>query len=167
MKMFKWLLGVSLAVGLIIGGAYIVHATCANSDIECFTIGGTQKYRVDASGNVEAAGTLAVTGAQTLTGATTFNGAVTANAAVTANNTVSLSTTTFTGSFLPWPRTIAQLNTLTPGATGQIVLCSDCARSAVCVSSGSHPTNSVGAWVVAVNTGTFIGSTFSGFAHCQ
>jgi len=63
--------------------------------------------------------------------------------------------------------TIAQLNLLLPDTTNQWVGCSDCIRTSVCASSGSHPTNSVGAWVVPVVTGTFTGGTYSGFPHCQ
>ena len=60
--------------------------------------------------------------------------------------------------------TLAQINSLTPDATGQLVLCSNCTRSTVCVSSGSvNP----GSWVIAVATGTFGGTTFSGLQHCQ
>ena|SRR5688572_3710149 len=60
-------------------------------------------------------------------------------------------------------RTLAQINALTPDTTGQMVLCINCTRSAVCVSSGV--TN--GAWVIAVTSGTRTGATFSGFDHCQ
>lgn len=63
--------------------------------------------------------------------------------------------------------TIAQLNALLPDTTNQVVGCSDCTRAAICTSSGSHPTNSVGAWVVPIATGTFVGSTYSGLPHCQ
>lgn len=46
-----------------------------------------------------------------------------------------------------YQRTVAQINSLQPYTTGQLIYCSDCAYSIVCVSTGSHPTNSVGAYV--------------------
>lgn len=45
------------------------------------------------------------------------------------------------------PRTIAVINLLTPDTTGQIVTCSDCAYSALCVSTGAD-SGRIGAWVV-------------------
>lgn len=63
--------------------------------------------------------------------------------------------------------TLAQINALTADTTNQWVGCSNCTRTTVCVSSGSHPSNSVGAFVIPVATGPFVGSTYSGFAHCQ
>lgn len=63
-------------------------------------------------------------------------------------------------------QTVAQLNVLAPDTTGQIVGCSDCTRSAVCISSGAASGN-VGAWVILVGTGVFVGSTWSGLQHCQ
>lgn len=75
---------------------------------------------------------------------------------------VTASTTTFTGAILPWPRTLAQINVLQSGATGQIVLCSNCVKTAICVSSG---TVGLGAWVVPIistgNAGPYTA------AHCQ
>jgi hypothetical protein len=64
-------------------------------------------------------------------------------------------------------RTQTQMNTLLPDTTGQMILCIDCTQSSICVSSGSNSTTSVGAWVVLGQTGTFVGSTFSGFTHCK
>lgn len=64
-------------------------------------------------------------------------------------------------------KTLAQINSLTPDDTGQFVLCADCTQSAVCISSGANTPNSVGAFVILVNTGTFAGSTFGGFGHCK
>ena len=60
-------------------------------------------------------------------------------------------------------KTVAQFNALTPVTTGQLFMCSDCTRSTLCVSSGVL----TGAWVVAVATGTFAGSSWSGLQHCQ
>lgn len=54
--------------------------------------------------------------------------------------------------------TLAQLNALTASATGQIVYCSNCVNSQLCVSSG---TLGVGAWV-AVSSGAA-----TGVQHCQ
>lgn len=56
-----------------------------------------------------------------------------------------------------WSRTLTQINTLTPTTTGQILYCSNCANSQVCVSSGIL----AGAWV-AVSSGTT-----SGVQHCN
>lgn len=63
--------------------------------------------------------------------------------------------------------TIAQLNLLQPDTTNQIIGCSDCTRSSICTSSGSVTTTSIGAWVVPIATGTFVGTTYSGLPHCQ
>lgn len=60
-------------------------------------------------------------------------------------------------------RTIAQLNAQAPARVGQLVMCSDCTRSAVCVSSGT----SAGAYVILTATGPFAGATYSGIQHCQ
>ncbi len=61
-------------------------------------------------------------------------------------------------------KTIAQLNVLIPDATGQIIACTDCVVSSLCISSGSVV---AGSWVILVATGAFAGSTWSGFPHCQ
>lgn len=45
------------------------------------------------------------------------------------------------------PQTIAQINVLTPDTTGQVVTCSDCAYSALCVSTGAD-SGRIGAFVV-------------------
>ncbi len=75
---------------------------------------------------------------------------------------VQMSTATFTGAFTPMSRTLAQVNTLQATATGQILFCSDCVNSAICVSSGII---TPGAWVVPVistgNSGPYTG------AHCK
>lgn len=73
---------------------------------------------------------------------------------------VTVSTTTFTGPFAPSPRTLAQINALTPGVTNQIVVCTDCTRTALCISSGILR----GAWVVPVSTAAFPSYTT---LHCQ
>jgi len=58
----------------------------------------------------------------------------------------------------PWSRTSTQVNSLAATTTGQILFCSNCTRSFVCVSSGVV----AGSWVVAVETGTMTSPT-----HCQ
>lgn len=50
-----------------------------------------------------------------------------------------------------WSRTLAQINALAPYQAGQIVYCSNCAQSQVCVSSGT----SAGAWTIMSSTDTF------------
>ena len=62
------------------------------------------------------------------------------------------------------PITLATINALTSDATGQIVACTDCVRSSLCISSG---TVNPGAFVILTATGTFAGSTWSGLQHCQ
>lgn len=59
-------------------------------------------------------------------------------------------------------KTTTQLNALTPDTTGELLYCSDCTKTIVCVSSGSHPTNSVGAWV-AISTAAALAQ----MQHCQ
>lgn len=141
----------------VLGIGFVAYAT--NIPVQRFVVGpnDTQVYSLDDDGDQSLTGNLTVQSSMTVTGVSAFTGSV------TANGTVSLSTTTFTGGVLLMSRTIAQLNTLTSGTTGQLILCSDCVRSAICVSSGT----SNGAWVIAVATGTTTGTTFSGFAHCQ
>lgn len=103
----------------------------------------------------------------TITGVlTTVTAAITGNQTVTGTSTLT-GRTTLGAPMTPYIRTLAQLNALTPDTTGQMVFCSDCTRSAIAVSSGSHPTASVGAWVVPIATGTFVGSTWSGLPHIQ
>lgn len=62
------------------------------------------------------------------------------------------------------PRTLAQIEALTADTTGQLMLCSDCTRSPLCISSG---TVAPGAWVVITGTGPYVGSTYSGLPACQ
>lgn len=104
---------------------------------------------------------LTVTGTQTNTGTVTDAGnhTVTGNLAVTG-------TTTLGAGILPWTRTVAQLNALTPGTTNLIVVCTDCVMSHVCISSGSHPTTSVGAWTLLQSTAPTAALTGS-LIHCQ
>lgn len=56
------------------------------------------------------------------------------------------------------PQTTTQIQALVPGTTDQVVACSNCTRSYLCVSSGT----AAGAWTVAVETGTMASPT-----HCQ
>ncbi len=56
-------------------------------------------------------------------------------------------------------KTLAQVDAYTPDAAGQLVYCSNCTRSLICVSSGTGR----GAWTVGVATGTFVG----GIQDCQ
>ena len=57
-----------------------------------------------------------------------------------------------------WSRTAAQINALAPLQAGQILFCSNCTNSPVCVSSGTG----TGAWIAAMSSGTV-----SGVPHCQ
>lgn len=111
--------------------------------------------------NVEVTGSLTVDGATTHTGNVTSTGNATATGTLTRTGATTLSTTTFTGGFAPWSRTIAQLNALTASTTGQVVFCADCVRSALCVSSGSV---TAGAWTVMDSTATTPAYTT---IHCQ
>lgn len=99
-----------------------------------------------------------------VTGTTTLTGAVTRAGNETATGSTVLSSTTFTGGATLTSRTIAQINALTSTTTGQMLLCSDCTRSPICISSGSV---NAGSFVVIAGTGAFAGSTFSGLSHCQ
>jgi len=74
-----------------------------------------------------------------------------------------LGSLTLTGPLKLWPRTLAQVNALAPSEAGLFISCSDCTRATVCVSSGTG----TGAWVIAVASGTFVGSSYAGLAHCQ
>ena len=109
----------------------LIAASAHAVSVQRFTNGATEIYELDDSGNVEIAGTLSVTGA------------------VTNSGTVSL-----------YSRTITQINSLAPTAVGQLLYCSDCVRSAICVSSGT----AAGAWVVAVSTAT---TPAYNTLHCQ
>ena len=86
---------------------------------------------VETSGNATVGGTLTVTGASTLS-----------------------------APFKPYSRTIAQLNALAPSSVGTFVFCSNCTRSALCVSTGT----AAGAWAITVSTDAVPGYTS---IHCQ
>ena len=49
-------------------------------------------------------------------------------------------------------KTIAQIDALSAKGAGQLVFCTDCVRSAICVSSGTGR----GAWTIVAGTGTFV-----------
>lgn len=50
------------------------------------------------------------------------------------------------------PKTRAQMNLLTPDTTGQVIFCSDCGYSALCISSGAD-SGRIGAWLsISTNT---------------
>lgn len=106
-------------------------ASYAANDLERYVVKGVQKYKLDTNGNETLAGNLSVAG-----------------------------TLTTTGVFTPYSRTIAQLNALAPSAAGQVVFCSDCVRSAICVSTGT----AAGAWSVASSTAASPAYTT---IHCQ
>lgn len=134
-----------LAVAVTLGFAMLAHAVCDPRTTTCLT-------SLDVANTVTVSGLTnsgdsAITGNQTVTGTLGVTGVTTLSAAL-----------------VPWPRTIAQLGALIPGTTGQLVVCSDCIRSAICLSSGSVK---AGSWVIATATGTMAGTTFSGFPHCQ
>jgi hypothetical protein len=59
-------------------------------------------------------------------------------------------------------KTVAQINALTSDATGQVVFCSNCLQSALCVSSG---TVAPGAWTVSSATSTAVLGGLLG--HCN
>ncbi len=54
-------------------------------------------------------------------------------------------------------KTLTQINAYAPSAAGEIVFCSNCTRTAICVSTGT----AIGAWVVGVESGTMASPT-----HC-
>lgn len=68
-----------------------------------------------------------------------------------------------TGTLKLTPRTLTAINALTLDSAGQLVGCSDCVRTSMCVSSGA----TTGAFVVPVATGTFVGANYSGLPHCS
>lgn len=67
----------------------------------------------------------------------TLNGATITGAVTQSGGVLTTSTQTANGSINLWSRTLAQLQTLTPSTTGQIVYCSNCTSCSVAVSSGS------------------------------
>lgn len=106
-------------LALLTGVFLVSGAYAANESVQRFYTGSTQIWDIDAEGDVTAAGS------------------------------VTTSTVTLSGSFAPASRTIAQLNAIAPSAAGLMFFCSDCTRSAVCVSSGTG----TGAWTVSSSTG--------------
>ena len=66
---------------------------------------------------------------------------------------VAISSSTVSGGLGIWSRTVAQLQTLTPTTTGQIVYCSNCAAAGnagtICVSTGSTAAYQ---WVLSTGT---------------
>lgn len=75
-KLLSLMTGV-LAIGLLWFSASRVYATCAATDVECYTVGGTQVYKLDSSGNQTVGGTSTITGASTVGGALSVTGAST------------------------------------------------------------------------------------------
>lgn len=57
-------------------------------------------------------------------------------------------------------KTTAAVGTTTPKRAGQLLYCSDCTTSRLCISSGTVQ----GAWVVGIATGPFTAGTYP---HCQ
>lgn len=49
-------------------------------------------------------------------------------------------------------KTLVQIDATTPRGAGQLVFCSNCTRSAICVSSGTGR----GAFTIIAGTGTFV-----------
>ena len=133
----KKLVLVALLVTLGFGQA---HAVCDPRTTTCLT-------------GLEVTGTSTVTGTSVITG----------NQTVSGNQSVA-GTLTLTAPSTPYSRSIAQINALTAGTTYQTVICTDCVRSAICISTGSvNP----GAWVIATASGSFAGAGLTGFTHCQ
>lgn len=129
------------------------------ADFQRYVVAGTQIYLLETDGSLTLAGDVVVDGATTLTGNVAVTGTLGVTGATTQTGALALG-----AGFTPWLRTLAQIDALTADTTGQLVVCSDCTRSAICISSGSVTS---GAFVVLVETGTFAGSTFSGLAHCE
>lgn len=122
-----------LALALVFVAPLYAANTCAKTDLECLVTGPTANPTTQ--WRVDSGGNITTNGSATLGGV-----------------------------FVPFPQTIAQMNALVPGVAGtQIILCSNCTQSALCVSSGT----AAGSWVVIAATGPFVGATFSGLAHCQ
>lgn len=84
MRKYVWL-GVGL---LAFGLAKIGYTACANTDIQCYTVSGTQVYRLDASGNETVGGNATVTGNQTVTGTQTTTGTSVLNGTQTVNRSM-------------------------------------------------------------------------------
>lgn len=58
-------------------------------------------------------------------------------------------------------KTLAQANAYTPSKAGQLIFCSDCVQSLICVSSGT----ATGAWVVVASSHS--AGTLASMAHCR
>lgn len=87
--------------------------------------------------NIVVTGTAEVDGALTVDGLATHNGPI-----------------------LPYSRTLAQINALAATSAGQIVVCSNCTSTKICVSSGT----SAGAWTLLQSSATEAGVLP---VHCQ
>lgn len=135
--MKKLLLAVVVATLGFVGRA---HAVCDPRTTTCLT-------------GLEVTGTSTVTGTSAIVG----------NQTVSGNQTIA-GTLQLSAPSSPFTRTIAQINALTASTTYQTVTCTDCVRSATCISTGSV---NAGSWVVTVNTGSFVGAGLIGFTHCQ
>lgn len=158
--MMRWVgLLATLLVGLFVGNQ-LAYAVCAATDIQCFKVAGTQRYKVDSSGNVTAGGDVTTTDDLFVTDDATVTGDLAVTATTTLTGAVTQSTTTLTGAIGLYSRTLAQMNALTPTTTGQLIFVSDALQSRVCVSSGVL----TGAWVVASASSTF---TLATMPHCQ
>lgn len=63
---------------------------------------------------------------------------------------VRMSSSTVTGGLGLWQRTVAQLQSLTPTTTGQVVICIDCnVAYTICISSGSTAAYQ---WILSTGT---------------
>lgn len=168
MKKIEWALALFVAAGfLVMANAPALRAACAGSDVQCFTVGGSQVYKLDSSGNETVAGDvsigddLVVTDDANVTDALVVGGALSVTGASTHTGAVTQSTTSFTGGFAPYARTLAQMNALTATTTGQVIFVSDALQSRLCVSSGSV---NAGSWVVSAASSPF---TLATMPHCQ
>lgn len=166
MRKLRWLMASLLVIGLLVSDVHLAFATCASTDIMCYVVAAVQKFRVDKSGNMSVAGTSTVTGNSTITGNLAVTGTASVTGATTLTGGVTQSTTTMTGGFNPWSRTLAQLNALLPSTTYQFMVCSDCVMTHVCISSGSNPNTSIGAWTVLQSTSPTAALTLT-IPHCQ
>lgn len=128
------------------GGSSIVQPV-TQQDFYTGTYGGTtgtSRLTINSSGNVIVStgafyiGTTAPGVFMSSTGYSSFAGPFTVvGGSVTLTGLVSQSTTTMTGGFSFFSRTIAQLNAMTPANVGQTYYCSNCAQQAICVSTGT------------------------------
>jgi len=118
------------AIAVTLGLSPLAHAVCDSRTTTCLTA-------VETSGDATIDGNASVGGTLSVTGRTSF-----------------------TSPFVPYSRTKAQLNALAASSVGQFVFCSDCARSAMCVSTGT----ATGAWSITVSTDTSPAYTS---IHCQ